>query len=595
MQTNQKLSVKPLIMSSLEGNITRQRKTSLQSRLLVNSDNPLFLFHTIDLFEKSFEESLSIIYNSLPDDIRPFSVIYTDKNTNNKDKEELYCSFEKALNYTDEANIPIFIQTENWNSVATRAGFTEKELSDLLKEHKSLMGFVHVELSCYEISQEAIERMKTTIKACKDNNALFIWQEMEYEGCANTINRAFEDKEFYHLMKEYAHNVIIQDKHNGQGRHFATQAAALGAWLGNVCGNWGSNVEAWLWWEEGFGDYNDVGTKFRGNSALFTLKYPPALAGIDTICDMVGGASVYSSEELYLYEDDMGKIAFTETFWTVVYPLYQRIIQGVLPSKKEVTDNIKVAYQFSSPNDGIMQGIESELFMEAYGGPASWYKAYAKNGTSKKWVPTTGRYYIVPTFCKYVNPTYILSDADILCDSNYRNKVGYTTESKKKYFNSRYAEKYKGSGTMFSVGGLTYILNDHENQTEKSMKNVLYKMKKNGITVNVSMREHLYAIIEEDADGFKMDLTNLRLDTSLVCKEKESKMDFMSAYLKGSRMDSSFDFRETIITLSGFLSEPKILVSGSNNTKATLNYNSKKGIAIITIISNGMAKLTVTK
>ena len=109
------------------------------------------------------------------------------------------------------------------------------------------------------------------------------------------------------------------------------------------------------------------------------------------------------------------------------------------------------------------------------------------------------------------------------------------------------------------------------------------------------MREHSYAIIEEDADGFKMDLTNLRLDTSLVCKEKESKMDFMSAYLKGSRMDSSFDFRETIITLSGFLSEPKILVSGSNNTKATLNYNSKKGIAIITIISNGMAKLTVTK
>ena len=199
-------------MSSLKGNITRQREKSLQSRLLVNSDNPLFLFHTIDLFEKSFEESLGIIYNSLPDDIRPFSAIYTDKDTNTKDKEELYRSFEKALNYTDESNIPIFIQTENWNSVATRVGFTEKELSDLLKKHKSLMGFVHVELSCYEISQEAIERMKTTIKACKDNNALFIWQEMEYEGCANTINRAFEDKELYHLMKEYAHNVIIQDK-----------------------------------------------------------------------------------------------------------------------------------------------------------------------------------------------------------------------------------------------------------------------------------------------------------------------------------------------------------------------------------------------
>ena len=591
--TQQDLTVTPLTMSSLKGNTVRTRATSSQSRILVNHDNPLFIFHTITLSPKSEGKSMEDLYNALPADIRAFSALYTDTDTNSKDKNALYQSFEKILSETDAANIPTFIQIENWNSVEMRDGFTQSELSALLRNHKSLMGFVHVELSCSELRQEELDRMKTTLRACKENNALFMWQEMEYSHCTNTVNRALEDKELYQLMKDYAHNVIIQDKHNGQGRHFSTQAAAMGAWLSGVCGNWGSNVESWLWWEEGLGDYNDMGTKYRGYSELLTLKYPPALAGIDTICDMVGGANVYSTEELHLNEASEGKVVFSEAFWSVVYPLYQRIVSGAVPQKNEVVSNVKVAYQFTSADDSVMQGIESKLFMDIYGGLTSWYSAYRQYGTSKKWVPTSGRYYIVPTLCKYVNASSVLPNADILTNSNYMQKLGSTATTKQSYFNANYAQTYTGNGTMYKIGNLTYVLNDLENQTENSTKSIAYTMK-SGIKAEISMREHTYAVIEESTGGFKMDLTNLRLDTSRVCNKKENKSSFMDDYLEGGKMDSASDFRETVIVLTGVSKAPKVLVSGSNHATATLNFSTTEKMAIITVKSNGVVKLTVT-
>ena len=74
----------------------------------------------------------------------------------------------------------------------------------------------------------------------------------------------------YSLMSSYSHNVVLIDKHNGQGRHFAVQSAAMGAWLSGVCDNWGSNVESWLWWEEGLGLYDDMG----GTCLLYTSLQP---------------------------------------------------------------------------------------------------------------------------------------------------------------------------------------------------------------------------------------------------------------------------------------------------------------------------------
>ena len=165
--------------------------------------------------------------------------------------EDIIADFDKMLEKTDEKSIPIFLVLERWDTVKTRNSFTYEQLCGLLERHPSLMGFVHLELSCNAWSQEHTERIKTTIKACKEYGAVFMWQDMGYqwEKEQNVIQRALEDEELYNLMKEYSHNIVLTDKHNGRGRHFSGQSDCMGAWLSDVCGNWGTNVEAWLWWE----------------------------------------------------------------------------------------------------------------------------------------------------------------------------------------------------------------------------------------------------------------------------------------------------------------------------------------------------------
>ena len=71
--TQQNLTVSPLTMSSLKGKTVRQRATSSQTRMLVNHDNPLFIFHTITLSPKSEGESMKVLYNALPAD---FGAVY---------------------------------------------------------------------------------------------------------------------------------------------------------------------------------------------------------------------------------------------------------------------------------------------------------------------------------------------------------------------------------------------------------------------------------------------------------------------------------------------------------------------------------------
>ena len=592
------LEATKLNMSKMGTTDIRTRKTSPNTRLVIDRENPLFLFHACNLYNKSFGERLIETYQTLPEDIRNFSAVYADEGTNAHTTQELLVIWEQILTMTDAAQVPIFIQVENWNSHETRDGFTQEQLSGLLARHPSLMGYVHVELSCTTTMPfDKIERLMTTIQACQNNNAIFVWQEMEYAHNTSTINRALDDApELYDLMTAYSHNIVIQDKHNGQGRHFASQSAILGTWLADVCGNWGSNVESWIWWEEGMGDYNDLGDFFRGKSDIYTLKYPTALAGIDTICDMIAGATVYSFEQLFMYmENRDGKIQFTEGFWTVLYPLYQCILNGDIPDKEEVKEQIKVAYQIYSPNDKIIQELEAPLLLDLYAGTTEFFNQYKAYSASKKWVPTSGRYFCIPFLPKYVNASDILPNASILDRKNLSSTIGSTIESKVDYFHSKYPETYSGNGTLFSIHDVTYFLNNLENQTINSTQTIKRELSKSGITITMELREHTYAQLRESNNRLNIKLTNMRLDTSLVCEGLEDQGTFFQEYMNGKKMDSDDDFRTTVITLQGFDKKPIVHVAGSNNANAQVAWNSATKEATVTIISNGFVELNLAK
>ena len=571
------------------GEKLRDRETRDGTRMLIDADNPLFLFRPAMPYY-SIDNYLQT-YRALPEDLKAFSAVLADKGMN-APIDELLKTYEEILTKSDAENIPVFLMIEVWDSVDTREGFTFEQLCGLLEKHSSLMGFVHVELSCSGITQEEIDRMKTTLKACKEYGAVFVWQDMEYkwDGHTNIFNRAFEDEELYNLMTEYAHNVVIQDKHNGRGRHFSVQSSAMGAWLSGACGNWGGNIEAWTWWEMEPLDYAESSITFAEASDVY--RYPASLGGIDILCDAVGGATVFSTEELNIFRLMRDKVEFTETFWSVVYPVFQRIINGAVPDKEEVVENVKVAYQFTSPEDLYMQEIESNLFVDTYGMTRQWHILWSGGENSKKWLPMTGRYYIIPSLTKYADANELLPGVDILNSSNYNDLFG-SEQKKRAYLNTRYLETYVGDATLYSIDGLTYIFNN--NEIINTVQTASYSLENSSLTLSTELDLHTYMVLEDGSDGLKIDLVNLRLDSLDVATGKEDEGQFTRQYLNGGKMDREEDFRTTKISLTGLEKMPEIKLSGINNPTAELEYDPVTKTATLTIVSNGRVLVEVVK
>ena len=583
--------VLPLDMSVAEPVAAGTRQTAANTRLLVNTDNPLFLFRGEARFTG---DDVVRFWERIPSDIRAYSAVFLSYDET-KSNADVLANFDAILAVTDQEDIPVILQIEYWNSFEERQAFTYAELSGLMRRHTSLKGLAHTELSCMYSEQEEIDRMKTSIRACKENKALFIWLDMEYVQNTNVFARFLEDDELYGLMSSYSHNVVLIDKHNGQGRHFAVQSAAMGAWLSGVCDNWGSNVESWLWWEEGLGLYDDMGGTYRSFPEDYTKEYPAAMSGMDTLCDAVGGATVFSYEQLTMSATNAdGETVLTPAFYNVLYPIYQKIVSKTLiPTKEQVIGQIRVAYQYGDIDAEETAGYESPLLVDLYAATTEYMNTYRQMRVSKKWLPTTGRYYIIPSILRQVNASAILPGVRILNSSNYTDLLGDTAASKREYFNSQYTQTYTGSATMYTINGYSYILNSHENTTVNAHQNAAFSTQKQA-QMTVNLPEHSYILLYDHIDSMRIELYNYRYDARDFFAKRERWDMFIDDYLAGLKDGNEADFRTTTFTIEGLDRQPKCTVSGSNNATAVTKWDEQSGSMTVQITSNGVVYVELT-
>lgn len=594
-------------------------------RLYVDEENPLFMIRNCPIWGgpqtgEAFAEYAIKTYYALPEDVRNFAVIYIDEGTTDMTPQRQLEFWDELLTITDEANVPIVCQSECFCTNKQRDPFTEEELSTVFEEHPSLMGFVQVELStngvtneklAYEevtndmgVNRNILARLKSCIKACAKNGGLFIWQDMEYIYWKknNYVNHILKDKELYELLKSNSQNVIIMDKHNGHGRHFASQSNILGCWLDDVCGNWGVNLENFLWYEEGFIEYDDLGVAPNEPDTITTAKYPPALFGIDTIADMVAGATVFAIEGTFsrggLYHFVDGEVVLTPTFYEVLYPFYQLALGGAVPSKDEVKENIKVAYKMTNPVAPALKGNDAHILQGLYCDKFTFWQENSEinniyNDCTKTWVPSTGRYYVVPILPIYSDPGEVLPDAFIVNDFNYFFRFLFIDSVKKNFFNKRYEETYTGDGVLFDINDYIYIFNSNENKTIDARQTVTYTLTDSGMKLTSELEAHTYAIVKEDEGKISIDMCNLRLDTDAVCNGLESEDQFMREYAAGGKRDNPNDFRETSFVISGFEEKPDVTAQGTNGAKLKEIWDEESGTLTLSVISNGRVTITV--
>ncbi len=602
----------------------RTRKQVDGLRLYVDEENPLFMIRNAPVGNMHIPEvaadSAIKTYYALPEDVRNFTVIYMDEGPAYMTPQEQLDYWYGLLDLLEVAKIPVVLQSECFCTNKQRDPFTQEQLSDFFKKYTVLMGFVQVELSTNGITNKRLAydevtddqgvhknilaRMKSCVKACVENGGLFIWQDMEYIYWqkSNYVNHLLKDRELYDLFKSNSENMIIMDKHNGHGRHFASQANIFGCWLDDVCGNWGVNLENFLWYEEGFIEYDDLGVAPNEPDPITTAKYPPALYGIDMIADAVAGATVYAIEGTFsrggLYQYIDNDVIMTATFYDVLYPFYQYVLNGSVPNKEQVKEEIKVAYKMTNPIANALMGNDAHLLQGLYCDTFNLWQEKSTIGNiyddcTKTWVPSTGRYYVVPILPIHSDAKEVLPNAFILNDFNYFFRFLFINPIKVNFFNKYYEKIYTGDGVLFDINDHIYAFNSNENKTIDARQTVNYILPETQKNINLQLESHTYAIITENDDKINIDMCNLRLDTDDVCNGLESEYEFMYKYAFGEKRSDPKNFRETTIELNGFSEKPTVAAQGTNGAQLKETWDEASGKLTLSVISNGRVNITV--
>ena len=160
------------------------------------------------------------------------------------------------------------------------------------------------------------------------------------------------------------------------------------------------------------------------------------------------------------------------------------------------------------------------------------------------------------------------------------------------FFNKHYKETYEGNGVLFDINDYVYIFNSNENKTIDSEQSVSYTLD-SGKKVNTTFVAHTYAVLNESDSGINIDLCNLRLDTDAVCSGLEDENSFMTAYALGGKRSDPKNFRESVIEISGFESEPTVTAAGKNNATMKTEWNEATKTLTLSVISNGEVRITV--
>lgn len=603
----------------------RTRKQVEGQRLYVDEENPVFMIRPCLGTGLSTKEATVKTYYALPEDIRNFTVMYVDDAPWKYSVEEQIAFWDELLEYTDKYNVPVFLQTECMSSNYMRNTLPYEELVRELKEHPSNMGYVQVELSTNGVTKNIantdvegssfteektgryanmLNRMKQAAKACFECGAKFVWQDMEYiwREKKNFVNQFLDDEELYNLFKDNSENVIIMDKRNGHGRHFASQSNIFGTWLDGVCGNWGVNIENYIWYENCLTNYDEEGLPMseKSTAGKYLGRYPGALYGIDTIADMVGGATVLAFEgannHCSMYACENGEIVMTPNFYEALYPIYQLALNGGIPNKEQVKEKVKVAYKMNSKRTIALLGNEARLLQGLYADRITLFQEKFDSlydDCSKDWVASTGRYYIIPILPIHSDAKSVLPDAKIITDFNYIFNGLFIQSIKKNYFNRRYEQTYTGDATMYDINDIIFMYNNNESKVTNSTQTVNYKLSENGSILNASMEAHTYAIVKEDSESVNVDICNLRADSDKLVNGEEDWVQYLHEYVNGNRRSDPSNYRTTTFTLSGLSAEPTVMAEGTNSAKMKTSWDSENGTFTISVISNGYSTINI--
>lgn len=531
---------------------------------------------------------------------------------------------------TKNDNIPFFLMVSNSHT----GTFLDLDwLDGIYEQNENMMGVVFSENHNAGISERdrRITYMDALVKQaakwggyvinCDMNDAPKDSGGSDYGG---TLEYFLNNETLYQTLKKYSQNYILLAKTTSAWSNVSYnshESVALGAWLDGLCGNWGSLIDSWMWFIEGYGPQwgaNTFSVQGGPEECRGPVSMPELLFAMRMVQQARTGATVFTFEHPdhaeAVGDNEGAKTYFTPNYKYSIAKAMEYMRDYAIPTREQVMQNTKVFYASSGGTlNKLGSNAANRLLDPLYGDSGSSGPNKGKNNGTTMMTYSTGRYGTIPSLPKLAqDPT----GKDILRMADVQALGG--AAGIQNYFNARYPQRYNGTGYAhydeLTKSWLTYNSNwffdTRENSALHSKQNVSFQLTQNSFGANIEFEPYSMLLVDEAQAGtLQFRFNNYWVDKNPIwegyVKGTTPTWDsdnnrLMYNYLKDSyAQNTAHDestWRKATITISGLGEEPTLALTSSlaGQSKQIQTAFDAAGTYTITLDGNGYQEFTLT-
>ena len=532
---------------------------------------------------------------------------------------------------TKNDNIPFFLMVSNSHT----GTFLDLDwLDGIYEQNENMMGVVFSENHNAGISERdrRITYMDALVKQaakwggyvinCDMNDAPKDTGSSDHGG---TLEYFLNNETLYQTLKKYSQNYILLAKTTSAWSNVSYnshESVALGAWLDGLCGNWGSLIDSWMWFIEGYGPQwgaNTFSVQGGPEECRGPVSMPELLFAMRMVQQARTGATVFTFEHPdhaeAVGDNEGAKTYFTPNYKYSIAKAMEYMRDYAIPTREQVMQNTKVFYASSGGTlNKLGSNAANRLLDPLYGDSGSSGPNKGKNNGTTMMTYSTGRYSTIPSLPKMAqDPT----GKDILRMADVQALGG--AAGIQNYFNARYPQRYNGTGYAhydeLTKSWLTYNSNwffdTRENSALHSKQNVSFQLTQNSFGANIEFEPYSMLLVDEAQAGtLQFRFNNYWVDKNPIwegyVKGTTPTWDsdnnrLMYNYLKDSYAQntahSESTWRKATITISGLGAEPTLALTSSlagQSKQIQTAFDAAAGTYTITLDGNGYQEFTLT-
>lgn len=532
---------------------------------------------------------------------------------------------------TKKDNIPFFLMVSNSHT----GTFLDLDwLDGIYEQNENMMGVVFSENHNAGISERdrRITYMDALVKQaakwggyvinCDMNDAPTDSGVSDHGG---TLEYFLNNETLYQTLKKYSQNYILLAKTTSAWSNVSYnshESVALGAWLDGLCGNWGSLIDSWMWFIEGYGPQwgaNTFSVQGGPEECRGPVSMPELLFAMRMVQQARTGATVFTFEHPdhaeAVGDNEGAKTYFTPNYKYSIAKAMEYMRDYAIPTREQVMQNTKVFY---ASRGGTLNKLGSNaanrLLDPLYGDRGSSGPNKGKNNGTTMMTYSTGRYGTIPSLPKLAQaPT----GKDILTMTDVQALGG--ASGIQNYFNARYPQRYTGTGYAhydeLTKSWLTYNSNwffdTRESSALHSKQNVSFQLTQNSFGANIEFEPYSMLLVDEAQAGtLQFRFNNYWVDKNPIwegyVKGTTPTWDsdnnrLMYNYLKDSYAQNTAHgestWRKATITISGLGAEPTLALTSSlagQSKQIQTAFDAAAGTYTITLDGNGYQEFTLT-